>query len=151
MEKKLLSKKWIQSYSPWDGESQGGNNKSSTISNSISSIHIFIKYNCVSGSSNLSIIEYMVTLYIEHSTSTNARNAGMASCGISHIWRQGLLRRLWILRCPRYSVRRRREALLQGVLHWGLHRFYFWEWPLHVQSKILALAIPPFWPLITGE
>lgn len=71
----------------------------------------------------------------EYGTSADARNAGMAGGSISNIGGQGVLRRLRFLRCTRHSLRRRRTALFQGVLHRGLYRLHFRKRSLHVQGN----------------
>lgn len=83
---------------------------------------------------SLKISEVIMWMHAEHSTSTDAGNAGMASGGVSNIRGQGILLRVWVLRCSRHSLWRRWPPLLQGLLYWRLHWFHLWERQVHVQG-----------------
>jgi len=74
----------------------------------------------------------------EHFSGADAGNGGVASCGVSHFRGQSLFLRLRLLRCTRHSLRRCWPSLLQRMLHWGFHRFHFWEWQVHVQGNSLT-------------
>jgi len=73
----------------------------------------------------------------EHFSGADAGNGGVASGGVSHFRGQSLLLRLRVLRCTRHSLRRCWPSLLQRMLHWGFHRFHFWEWQVYVQGNII--------------